>query len=388
MATNPFALIFLLPSLHAWLWLPHVRPRPIWTRLAVLGAGFLGPLLLLASLAVRYGLGLDAPWYLAELAATGYVGLPALAIAVGWLAAAGQMSALTIGRYAPYPSARERPPRGPFREAVRRARAYSESCAETTVDERTKGAGGMTTGRVARITGTLMLAAGVAVLVWVLVVWRWQDPFTALYTTWKQHQLSQSYEKRAQVFRLPDPKSKAAAAPGVTAAQIRAQARRYRLASKRGQAIGRLRVPRLGLNMVVVDGTDHDSLTKGPGLDRRTYMPGEGQLVYIAGHRTTYLAPFAHIERMKAGDPISLEVPYGTFRYRVFTHRIVTADDLAVLKSRGREIVELQACHPRFFASHRYIVYARLMQIDPRGAPPIRAPARTLAAAPLASTQG
>ena len=119
-ATNPFALIFLLPSLHAWLWLPHVRPRPIWTRLAVLGAGFLGPLLLLASLAVRYGLGLDAPWYLAELAATGYVGLPALAIAVGWLAAAGQMSALTIGRYAPYPSARERPPRGPFREAVRR----------------------------------------------------------------------------------------------------------------------------------------------------------------------------------------------------------------------------------------------------------------------------
>ena len=119
-ATNPFALIFLLPSLHAWLWLPHVRPRPIWTRLAVLAAGFLGPLLLLASLATRYGLGLDAPWYLAELTATGYVRLPALAIAVGWFAAAGQMTALTIGRYAPYPSTRERAPRGPLREAVRR----------------------------------------------------------------------------------------------------------------------------------------------------------------------------------------------------------------------------------------------------------------------------
>ena len=64
-----------------------------------------------------------------------------------------------------------------------------------------------------RITGTLMLAAGVAVLVWVLVVWRWQDPFTALYTTWKQHQLSQSYERRAEAFRLPEPKSKAAASP-------------------------------------------------------------------------------------------------------------------------------------------------------------------------------
>jgi sortase A len=244
----------------------------------------------------------------------------------------------------------------------------------------------MNTQRILRVTGTLMLVSGVALLVWVLVVWRWQDPFTALYTTWKQHQLSKSYERRAGAFEAPS--FKATAASGVTAAQIRAAARRYRLESTRGQAIGRLRVSRLGLNMVVVDGTDHDSLKKGPGRDRRTYMPGEGQLIYIAGHRTTYLAPFAHIERMKAGDAISLEVPYGTFRYRVFTHRIVNADDLAVLHSHGREIVELQACHPRFFASHRYIVYARLTQIDPQGAPPMRAPSRTLAAAPLASAQG
>jgi sortase A len=246
----------------------------------------------------------------------------------------------------------------------------------------------MSTRRVARITGTLMLLGGIAVLVWVLVVWRWEDPFTALYTTWKQHQLSQSYDRRAKAYRLPEPTSKTASAPVVTAGQIRVEARRYRLESKRGQAIGRMRVPRLGLNMVVVDGTDHDSLTKGPGLDRRSYMPGEGQLVYIAGHRTTYLAPFAHIERMKAGDPVTIEVPYGTFHYRVFTHRIVDASDLAVLRSRGREIVELQACHPRFFASHRYIVYARLTQIDPRGATPMRAPVRSLAAAPLASSQG
>ncbi|HKG44780.1 MAG TPA: M28 family peptidase [Gaiellaceae bacterium] len=120
-ATNPFALVFLLPSLHAWLWLPHARARPVWTRLAVVAAGFLGPLLLLVSFASRYGLGLDTPWYLAELAASGYVKLPAIAIAVGWLAAAGQMTAVALGRYAPYPSARERPPRGPLRDAVRRA---------------------------------------------------------------------------------------------------------------------------------------------------------------------------------------------------------------------------------------------------------------------------
>jgi len=119
-ATNPFALIFLLPSLHAWLWLPHAAVRPLWSRALVLAAGFLGPLLLVGSLAIRYGLGFDTPWYLAELAASGYVQLPAIVIAVGWLAAAAQMTALATGRYAPYPSARERPPRGPLRETVRR----------------------------------------------------------------------------------------------------------------------------------------------------------------------------------------------------------------------------------------------------------------------------
>ena len=119
-ATNPFALVFLIPSLHAWLWLPHVRTQSVWTRVAVLASGFLGPLLLGASLALRYHLGLDAPWYLAELTAVGYVKLPAIVIAAGWLAAAGQMTALAIGRYAPYPSARDRPPRGPVRETVRR----------------------------------------------------------------------------------------------------------------------------------------------------------------------------------------------------------------------------------------------------------------------------
>ena len=240
--------------------------------------------------------------------------------------------------------------------------------------------------RLVRIVGTLMAVAGLGLLVWVVVVWRWQDPFTALYTTWKQHQLSQSYERRAKAFRAPPVKEGASIA--VTTDEIRQQARRYRLSSERGQAIGRIRVPRLDLNMVLVDGTDHDSLTKGPGLDRRAYMPGEGQLVYIAGHRTTYLAPFAHIERLHSGDPISLEVPYGTFRYRVYANRIVPSDDLAVLRSHGREIVELQACHPRFFASHRYIVYARLVQVEPRGSRPFRPPATALAAAPLASAQG
>jgi hypothetical protein len=119
-ATNPFALVFLLPSLHGWLWLAQVRNRPVWIRAAVLLAGFAGPALLVWSFADRYGLGFDAPWYLAWLFALGYAPLPLLLIGLAWLAAAGQLTALAGGRYAPYPSASERRPRGPVRETIRR----------------------------------------------------------------------------------------------------------------------------------------------------------------------------------------------------------------------------------------------------------------------------
>jgi hypothetical protein len=119
-ATNPFALIFVLPSLHAWLWLPQVRHHRRWVRGAVLAVGLIGPLLLVGSFAWRYDLGLDAPWYVVQLLALGYVPVPSIVIGLAWLAAAGQLAAVSAGRYAPYPSARERPPRGPLRELVRR----------------------------------------------------------------------------------------------------------------------------------------------------------------------------------------------------------------------------------------------------------------------------
>jgi len=116
--TNPFALIFVLPALHAWLWLPQVRFGPAWVRAGVYVAGFAGPLLLLSSFARRFELGADAPWYLAKLAAVGYVEPPALLMAGAWLAAAAQLAALTAGRYAPYPAPGERGRRGPIRSLV------------------------------------------------------------------------------------------------------------------------------------------------------------------------------------------------------------------------------------------------------------------------------
>ncbi len=119
LATNPFALIFVLPALHAWLWLPQVRSSRAPVRAFVFVLGLAGPLALLASLAIRYELGFDAPWYALALAAVGYITVPVVAITLAAGACAAQLAAAAAGRYAPYPSPRERPARGPLRELVR-----------------------------------------------------------------------------------------------------------------------------------------------------------------------------------------------------------------------------------------------------------------------------
>jgi peptidase M28-like protein len=117
--TNPFSLVFLLPSAHAWLWLPQVQNRRPAVRAGVFLAGFAGPLYLIWTFATHYGLGWDAPWYIAKLFAVGYAPLPLLVIGLGWLAVAGQLAALAAGRYAPYPAPQDRPKRGPVRELIR-----------------------------------------------------------------------------------------------------------------------------------------------------------------------------------------------------------------------------------------------------------------------------
>jgi sortase A len=208
-------------------------------------------------------------------------------------------------------------------------------------------------------------------LVWALLVWQWQDPITLLYTKWKQRALASQYERRTSAFEISIPRRGSLA---VKRASIARAAKRYRMSAHKGQAIGRLRVPNIGVNMIVVNGTDSATLKRGPGRDPRTFMPGENRLVYIAGHRTTYGAPFSDIDDLKRGDKITLEVPYATFVYSVTHHRIVKSTDLSVLRSPRHELLELQACHPRFFASHRYIAYARLTRVEPRDGPAYKAP--------------
>jgi sortase A len=227
--------------------------------------------------------------------------------------------------------------------------------------------------RALRTLGSLMVLAGAGLLVWCLLVWLWEDPFTGLYTRYEQRALSDSYEQLEAAYRPRTPAP--AGRPASLAAerrQIAREARRFRAAADEGAAIGRIAIPRLGLDMVVVNGTDAGSLKKGPGRDPRTYMPGQSELVYVAGHRTTYSAPFSDIDDLRRGDPVTLRVPYATLVYRVTSHVIVPASDLDRLRSRGSEVLALQACHPRFFASHRYIVYARPVELIPRGGPSYR----------------
>ncbi len=207
-----------------------------------------------------------------------------------------------------------------------------------------------------RSTGWALLGAGVLLIVWALVIWQWGDPVTGAYTSWQQRKLRGQYEQLVQTYRPPS--ATPSESPAERRRELHQAAERFREHADPGSAIGRLRVGRLGLNMVLLNGTDAATLKKGPGRDERTYMPGEGELVYIAGHRTTYGAPFAHIDRLHKGDLVVVEMPYGRFRYRVTGSVIVPADDLARLESDGRERIALQACHPRFSARERYIVYA------------------------------
>src|ERR1700747_3155722 len=114
--------------------------------------------------------------------------------------------------------------------------------------------------RSVRIFGTVLTAAGLLTLLWALLVWQWQDPFTALYTTWKQHELASQYNKRVAAFQADGLSDVSFAAERRT---IAVEAKRYRKDTREGEAIGRIKVPRMHLNMIVVDGTDHETLKKG-----------------------------------------------------------------------------------------------------------------------------
>ena len=219
-----------------------------------------------------------------------------------------------------------------------------------------------------RKLGFVLVALGLGVTAWVAVTLVWGEPFTSLYTQHEQAALAKRLDRvdrqwSARTRRSPDA-SRALAAERL-AREMNLGARRFRGTLQDGQPIGRIIVPRLGLNMVVVEGTSEADLEKGPGhydaaSGVNTLLPGMGGVVAIAGHRTTYLHPFRHIDALRPGDDIYLRMPYGIFGYRVYMHRIVGSTDWSILHQPRFEKLVLSACHPLYSATHRFVVFARL----------------------------
>jgi sortase A len=215
--------------------------------------------------------------------------------------------------------------------------------------------------------GTFLLVIGLGVLVWAATVYLWKDPFTTAYTAYEQRKLASKLDARFETWEpTRRPAAHVASKPRPKIEDVRREARRFRLDSHEGDAIARLKIPRIHVNDVVVNGTGVADLRRGPGRHLETYMPGERELVYIAGHRTTYGAPFGAINEIQPGDLITVELPYATLVYKVTRHRIVDDNDLSVLKTQHHEQLVLQACHPRFFASERYLVYATPVSVTRR----------------------
>jgi sortase A len=132
-----------------------------------------------------------------------------------------------------------------------------------------------------------------------------------------------------------------------------------------GDAIGKIDIPRIGADYDIIQGTDELSLEKGPGHYPETALPGLGRTVAIAGHRTTYLAPFRHVDALRPGDRILVRMPYGRFTYVVQYHRIVLPTALWVTRDVGYERLVLSACNPLYSAAQRIIIFARLAHVTP-----------------------
>jgi sortase A len=138
-----------------------------------------------------------------------------------------------------------------------------------------------------------------------------------------------------------------------------------------GGAVAVIRIPRIGVNEVVVEGTSVADLMKGPGHYPGTALPGQAGNAAIAGHRTTYGAPFFHLDQVVPGDDIQVTTLSGSFHYRVSSKpRAVVPSDTAVLNPTHDNRLTLTTCTPAFSASHRLVVVAEL---DP-GEPPLPAP--------------
>jgi sortase A len=224
--------------------------------------------------------------------------------------------------------------------------------------------------RVIRDISSVLILSGLLLVLDVGVTLVWQEPVTAAIGLVLRSGVDQRYLSY-RTAPLSNVDQHALGGLRSIDRRIKYLARRERDQVNTGDALGRIEIPRIGASYTVIQGTDELSLEKGPGHYPATALPGMGLTVAIAGHRTTYLAPFRHIDALKPGDAIVVKMPYGKFTYDVQYHRIVVPTALWVTHNVGYERLVLSACNPLYSAAQRIIVFARLQSFEPLG------PART-----------
>jgi sortase A len=218
-----------------------------------------------------------------------------------------------------------------------------------------------------RALSTILIASGALLIADAAATVTWQEPLSAVLGRLQQDKLSGQLHRLERTAPTPVEARVLRALPDARR-RLAFLARSLKRRAGDGQAVGRISIPRIGASFVVVKGTQPGDLRKGPGSYPQTPLPGAPGTTAIAGHRTTYGAPFRHIDRLARGNTITVTMPYGRFTYRVENTRIVAPDAFWVINRVGYDRLVLSACHPLYSAAKRIVVFARLVDTQPLGA--------------------
>jgi sortase A len=216
--------------------------------------------------------------------------------------------------------------------------------------------------RFLTVLSTALISAGLVVLADVGVTLAWEEPVSSVYGAIQQRRAQGELDDLERSFLAENPIPDAEGRNDVRAARKLADVFEDELVT--GNGIGRIDIPAIGVDSVMVQGDDTATLQKGPGHYPDTALPGQGKTIGVAGHRTTYLAPFRHINEIEEGDEVVLEVPYGDFTYEVERTEVVEPTDVDIVEDVDHERLVLTACHPLYSASQRYAVFARLADVS------------------------
>jgi len=218
-----------------------------------------------------------------------------------------------------------------------------------------------------RVLASALIVAGLLALVDGGLTLLWKEPVSAVYQRVQQGSLEGRLDELERTA-LPAREVRTLRSMPSEGRRLAFAARALDRRSDPGEPVARLRMPTIGVSTVVVAGTDGASLRKGPGHYPSTPLPGARGTVGIAGHRTTYGAPFRKLDGLERGDRIEVRMPYGEFTYRVERTRIVAPTATWVTRRVSYDRLVLSACHPLYSAEQRIIVFARLAESRPRGA--------------------